>query len=60
MILEAIKKKMKADRIKAINICLNTGMSQTQFSLFINGKIDVGYKTVDKILSYLNLTINEE
>lgn len=59
MILEEIKKTMKANGIKAVRLCKDLEMQESYFSQFINGKKDVGYKTVEKILIYLDLEVKK-
>lgn len=60
MILEVIRKRIKERRIKYVNLCKDLDISPGHFSQFINGKVEVGYFTIEKLLTYLDLEIVEK
>lgn len=55
--VDVIKEVMKSERIKAVRLCRDIGISEKHFSRFINEKVEIGHLTLEKILMYLDLEL---
>lgn len=57
MIREAIKEAMKFRNVKSKELAEYIGVTKSNMSLFLNGKLDFKQDNIEKILEFLNIKL---
>ena len=57
MIREAIKEAMKFRNVKSKDLAEYIGVTKSNMSLFLNGKLDFKQDRIEKILDFLNIKL---
>jgi DNA-binding Xre family transcriptional regulator len=57
MIREAVKEAMKLRKVKSKDLAEYIGVTKSNMSLFLNGKLDFKQDKVEKILDFLDIKL---
>ncbi len=57
MIRESVKEAMKLRNVKSKDLAEYIGVTKSNVSLFLNGKLDFKQDNIEKILEFLNIKL---
>lgn len=57
MIRESVKEAMKLRNVKSKDLAEYIGVTKSNMSLFLNGKLDFKQDNIEKILEFLNIKL---
>lgn len=57
MIRETVKEAMKLRNVKSKDLAEYIGVTKSNMSLFLNGKLDFKQDNIEKILEFLNIKL---